>query len=1535
LKRLGRRWMRWVGRGLALMVAGFVLATVCATLLLGSSAGRRAVLDALLAQVESRITGRLEIDGLERLDPLAVRLSGVRLYDPVGTEVLSLSVLGAELSPLELVQGRIVLRSLLIGPGRVDLRDLETPGRGLLAALLDPAPPASPAPDEPGPAPYVRVDRIVLTALDVVAPALAPPWDGLVVADLQAIARFELDGAPELSVDSLDAHLLRQARPLLRVAGVRASVARPGAPSELSLMIELGQARLRANARAVLPPAAAFETSPIDAELAVEGLSASELARLLADPELAQAFDGSAALVLAVSGSLPQLSLRGTLSTAAGALELRSELRERRQLDVGVASRELVLSRLRAELPATPLAFEAESSLDLTNPDRLPISVRLRSGQLGRLALPEVSARAVRSGSRLQDLFLELKRGESTLVVRGEADSSGAFGLAALADVRPDELAEWSAAAGMAQAPRGRLRADLRMARTPNGVLSIQGAVRANRLRLPQLGLDTAHVDVELDGPPLALRGRATARLTGLEIGERRVPRAQLQLEGGVDGYRVRASGDFERLRATLDLRARRAGHGLVVQGNAAGRYADTAFALRIDRTEIDPAGAVQTEGIALAAGEQRVELAGGYGRPDSALSIVAPELELAELAKLAGLVADWTGRARFEARLSGRPATPSLDVTLDVSDLSRAGESPLHARLAAQLDSARGRASVDVAVGAAPGSPWLDASASLASEFRGGDGWPARLLEARHHLTFELKRLVVAKLAPWLGRPLPVAAELAASVTLDGSLREPSLHASLRADELTGFGLHALILQQRLDYSDGTLATSLTVDDARGRWLNASAALDLPPDLANDSTALVERAGELAHAARWNVELTAAERALGLISAEVPPTLVHLALGGQLALSHDPGAEPAGHASFRVVETPAKSSLAGCVDAGVQLALEVELARQRLEASFAARHRGTELMRATTRASLELSPALSGGVATLGALSGELVSKELDLRQVPYLCQRMRGRLTARADLVDLLGPAPSLAADVQATGLSLGAEPSLDLQLTARADRDEAHAGASIRGPRGRSTLTARVPIHWASGRFAVAMDAPLSLQAQLVELPIAPLLDPAGALSYATGWVSGNVKVAGTANAPEPSGELELRDAELTATALAQPLHGVRGRFAFDQRRLRIERFEAKDRDGVLSLSGTVDRRAVDELDVKLDVRAKSFPLRQRGQVVATTSGHAKIDAALSRTHSNVVVQLMDADTWLENLQTRSGIDLRAHPDFAIAQGPAGTAPSDDASGSAEAAPSPAEPARESHIVLDASDHFWIKREDFAIQLATRLDATIAGEQTRITGRVDIFRGYLDMMGRVFDIDRNSNLEFTGGKIPDPVVDITASYEHRGSGKTVKVKIGGRGSKPVLSFFIDDTEVSAGKALEVLVGRRSSGSEDSAQKDATSFVSGLTAGLLATSARRELGAAAPIIMIEPGEQTGDGRIRAGFELDSLVPQALRDLITGVYVEGIVEREGSGSSRSQGQEASTQAGVLVELYFPHQLFSTGQWGPGTTWSLDWGWQL
>jgi autotransporter translocation and assembly factor TamB len=161
---------------------------------------------------------------------------------------------------------------------------------------------------------------------------------------------------------------------------------------------------------------------------------------------------------------------------------------------------------------------------------------------------------------------------------------------------------------------------------------------------------------------------------------------------------------------------------------------------------------------------------------------------------------------------------------------------------------------------------------------------------------------------------------------------------------------------------------------------------------------------------------------------------------------------------------------------------------------------------------------------------------------------------------------------------------------------------------------------------------------------------------------------------------------------------------------------------------------------------------------------------------------------------------------------------------------------------------------------VKIGAKLTTEIAGDTARIEGKVSLLRGYLSLMGKNFEIQKGSTLTFTGSSKPDPALDITAVHQNRRSGKAVSVVISGRGEKPILTFKVDDKEVSAGEAFQAIYGsQQSNRSSSAADAEAKAFVGGLTAGLLATTARRELGAAAPIIMIEPGSQAGSGRLRS----------------------------------------------------------------------------
>jgi len=313
----------------------------------------------------------------------------------------------------------------------------------------------------------------------------------------------------------------------------------------------------------------------------------------------------------------------------------------------------------------------------------------------------------------------------------------------------------------------------------------------------------------------------------------------------------------------------------------------------------------------------------------------------------------------------------------------------------------------------------------------------------------------------------------------------------------------------------------------------------------------------------------------------------------------------------------------------------------------------------------------------------------------------------------------------------------------------------------------------------------------------------------------------------------------------------------------------------------------------------------------------------------------IQLKDFDTWLEGVQAGSGLALDAHPDLVV-EDPAlrkeTSAEDEESSASTTSAPT------KLNVHIDAGQQFWVRRADFAIKLSANLeivvDQALANQPdsgVSVTGQLQFDRGYLELLGRVFDIERGGTLHFTGGT--EATIDLSATYLDRRSEKTVKVQLSGSATSPQLDFLLEGTRITAGEAFTAIYGTETTSASEieDTEAQAKAFVSALTAGAIATTLRKKLGAMAPIVMVTPGDTESSGQLRAGFEADALIPDFMRGVVTGVYLEGIIS---SDKSTSDSGQRDLQRGVSIDVHFPHNLFTSGRYGPDTTWSLDFGWQ-
>lgn len=1043
------------------------------------------------------------------------------------------------------------------------------------------------------------------------------------------------------------------------------------------------------------------------------------------------------------------------------------------------------------------------------------------------------------------------------------------------------------------------------------------------RLYAERVGDELRAIDLRLEDAKSSIRLNGTASLSG---------ESQLALDANLDGASIlRLSSALgkplphtsARLRGTWSW-VRRASGQVTGRGvlRGTGTFLREPWRLEMLPADISETGLILPR-VALTYAGQSLTLRGRYSPAASDLELVLAEVDLRRLLQPFDSVSDLQGRSSARLLARGSLERPLLRFQVEGDGIRRASGPALDVRMTGQLDAQAGNFELEGDVHehtsqGKGGVKQLSLVLDLRSRFEPDADFRRSWLRGEHQVKLQVSHLTSPAVSALLGRELPESFDVDAELSL---LARP-----------------------------GALQTRLAVSDPRGAWLSLDGELTWPstgappPELASwlERRPTPGRVSELLDRAEWRLHVDMAPRSIHQVPIPIGVTGISAAVvSARLDMTKAPSREPEGALYTEIRELTTARGAAECSSGALVAGGSVRLADGRFSGEASASDPERQLLRVGGEGRVSLLPLLRGEPPRLSDVQVTADSRRLPLAELPFMCERLEGLVSARARLRDLSGPNPRALLDVQIDGFSAGSDETVDVTAALEGDATSIRAQGKLAAAGRISTWQAQLPLARAAGKLGLDAERPLEVTLCLDRLPVGPFAAPDGPISYASGSVSGSMTARGKAASPDLDGRLTLNDVGLTVTAIAQPLSEINGELVFRDGEIQVKGLSARDAGGELAVRGSLTVRGPRSVDGVLDLVARDFPLRQGGQVVATTSAKARVSPRARENETSVSVELASFSTWLEGGKIQKGLALDPHPDLVI-DGSPNTSVEQSSSRGEPSSPADADeaPLHKFSLNLQADRGFWVMRGDFSLKLRAELSMLIetrAGDaepKLTVNGGITLDRGHLDLLGRTFDVESGGTLRFSGA--PVPAVDLTAIYVDRRSDDTVRAHLSGSASSPELEFSINDEEATPAEALQAIYGSpRSSDDDDDvegeAEVQAAQLLAALTAGILTTSIRKRFGGVAPVIAIAPSEEAGIEELRAGFELDTLIPPFLRDIVTGIYVEGSVSTEQEDDAA--GKEDS-QRETLIELHFPHDLVTIGRHGPGATWSLDLGWR-
>lgn len=1503
-----RQWLKRIAIGFGSLIALPFVLLLIALLALQFKPVRKFATDQGLAVLSDSLQGKVELDDLRWPSLNHIELSGVRIWDRHGDRVADLGNLSAYLDLSALFALKVHVTEVTADQLFLDFENLG-PDHGLLSVFESKVPKPPEPQKKEGSSIAIQIDKGCLSGTQI----KAQPQPDLAVAFVRFDACVMFSMAKDLVVrlDQLQGEVRYNKNPTLAFIDEKKLNDWDAQPAEAhGVGREIAKSFLKGTLT-IAEPAMAF-----DGRLELRGVSKRTLEAAGVNGDV---LTGAADLSLAVKGDVSHMNYNLELRAPQSSVKVEGEVAPETMAKARISSDGLQLAKFTT-IAIDPLEFVLNVDADLARKPGPGIKAGL-TGTYGAWAMPETTVEALLGENGAVDVpKFEARYPSARVTGRAKVREGGAVEASLAGQAKLEKtpaikanLPGWS----------GDLSLDASFTRATEaqgGAIDVKSHVTLVKLRAedPALAADKVEIRASANGQADKPKIDATISVSEIAFQDTRVAELQLTATGGPDIYQLRGQLDGDRGNLTAWLEPRDG--GLEAGGEIRARLSRGPAEVLIERVQL-------ISGQSLEIDKLRVNHLGASVVADGSLGLAGRKSEIRLATNIDNLsalthelgVSEVPGKLRMNATVTGALDKPNVDLKLNYWEGPRFAGARSELLVQAKLNAAAATASVKLQGGA--GKAKL--VAALDSRWRKGAPL-GTAIDGQHEVEVNIDQVSIGEILASSDTPppLPIAGRVGAKLSASGNLKQLELKGEVNAKVEIGQE-PPLDVKLTTEYGGGGLAFNAEVNDRAGNLFEANwhqatrveSFVDHPPKMP-------DWLGQT----DWEAKLELASRQLSDLPSVKTQKLMRdlwpLKAEASIQLSHKSGAEPVGDINFKTrwEPFPMDPDYASCSD---KVKPEIEMKGKLREGLFVAQINGrsgaTKMLDINAQLGSKLEEWLEGQPLEISKAKILAKLENFDLARWPVTCEQAAGQLTAAFTANDLFQKSAVFRAKLEGTSIVVRQSLPFDFALEAQALPSGMDVMTRIDRIGGFALIKGSLPIsvYVHDPATSVNMDGPIALDLGFNKVDVKSLLQLVPAVARPAGTFDGRIKVYGTLRKPRGTGSIKMQDVSLTLPRLGQRFTKVNGSIGINDNKLQIPELVFKDQGGTAKFRATLELATSDEFKLELNAKFDEFPVRKQGVLIGRADASAKLKVHSRPAQTDVDVALSGVSI---NLTGDTGADVQsldANPEIAVIGEEVVE----------EEAPDPSAKPTVVNVTIRSEDSIWVRRDDFAVRMRTRLAIHVAHGTPQITGDVKLERGYIALLGKQFDI-KSGTVTFTGGQSVNPSLELTAQST-ASSGKVVRVDVTGFVSAPQLTFFVDGQGVNAGEALLALNSHGDSNAGASAEDQLASAAIGMTTGLLSLGARREFGDWVPMLSID--QNTTDTRVRAGFEADKIIPKFMKGFVRGAYVEGVVS---SGQSQGENANGSAQAGVLLELSLPSDIVWAGKYGPGQTWSLDFDWR-